>query len=248
MKNHTTFAAVTLIVLAVISSCSPIIYSPIDDVAPVLDKQGEGEVGMSMSIPNDFASIFSSGGNPSVQLAAAYSPLSNIGVFGKYNGEIAIDNKIRSGTLGVGFYQYFEERFLFQAYVIGGRERSQLANLDLDATRYALDFNRNSLGIQPGIIYINGIVELGLTCTYKQNWYRNIVLEDIGNPINPIVIPDQQQFLEPALSLSLIGGPLKLNIKYGQSFLVDDNIFEDNPNAYFSFGVNYVFQQLEKSN
>ena len=118
MKNHTTFAAVTLIVLAVISSCSTIIYSPIDDVAPVLDKQGEGEVGMSMSIPNDFASIFSTGGNPSVQFTGAYSPLSNVGVFGKYNVELAIDNRIRSGTLGVSFYQYFEEKFLFQACLL----------------------------------------------------------------------------------------------------------------------------------
>ncbi len=241
MKNHTTFSILSIIILALISSCSPIIYSPIDDVAPVLDQQGEGEIGVSMSIPNDFASIFSSGGNPSAQVTGAYSPLSNVGVFGKYNAELAIDNSIRSGTLGVGFYQYFEEKFLFQAYVIGGHESSQLDNIDFEAIRYRLDFNRNSFGIQPGIIYISGIVELGLTCTYKQNWYRNIVLEDIGNPINPIIIPDQQQFLEPALSLSLVSGPLKLNFKYGRTYLVDNNVFEDNPNAYSSFGISYAF-------
>jgi len=210
-----SISGLALMTLLFLSSCSNVFYNPIDELAPILENEGEAQLGIGISGHNPLLSIFSRGSNPSIQVNAASSPLQRLGIYGKYSHQPSISDKVDSGLFGIGYYEHLNDRFQFQFYGLTGIESRQFQGDD----ETFLSLTKKSFGIQPGFNYFNNILGISLTTTIKRVWNKNLS----GSRLWRYEIPDYLNYIEPTLSFFIKTRVVQLDLRINRSFVLEQN-------------------------
>ncbi len=172
MKNQTTLA-LAVIITAFISSCAPAIYSPITEVVPTIEQQGDLIIKGAVSFSNPGVSLFTNGEQTAGQLSATYGLSEKVGAHAEYSRSLSNRDKRKTFSLGIGHLKQLSEHSRFQIYLNAGK-----GMMDYDSENDFLNIDKSAdfvfASLQPKYSVLNKNFEIYMATNFKNMRYSHI--------------------------------------------------------------------------
>ena len=235
--------------------CTPCYYAPNAHNVPLLHEKGQGTGSFSVQF-----GPLTTGLN--VQGALAVS--NHVGILGNYNHyanrnntseedeEYGTKSKCNMGELGVGYFQPFKDKFVFEAYAGFGGSR-----INTDYSDYWVGNGTSSIGtttffVQPSIGFYKKNICLAFSTRFRTLTFRDAKTssdldEYVKDDMNILDRHSAFAFIEPAFTLRTGGEKVKFQFQVGWSVLLSETyLFEHDP-MNFNFGIVFCLPGKGKS-
>lgn len=195
------FFLFSLTIPFVLSSCSPVYYSPNTQNVPLLSQAKEYNISVS-------------GNKNALELQASVSPINHLGI--QLNGGYAIPQYMSNGNYGrgylidggIGYYKAmgFDQNFVFETYAIGGIGHAYNSFVYKDSLTPGgfTSTNLARYGVQPIFGYKSKYIDIAVSSRFVGLTYFNSTGNLIFNGQRQIDYLDVHQnsfLIEPAFTL-----------------------------------------------
>lgn len=226
--------------LLALCACSPKYYVPNTQHIAMIDRKGK-------------TSLTVAGNEDQGEFQAAYGVGDRIGlmtdgaVYFPQNDENGNGGSGNMVNLGVGYYKQFENKILFDTYIIGGfgKMKNHLPTTldDHPNTTGKISANVYRFGLQPSLSYNSDYFSLSGSARFVNLVYDNISGDLIYKKRNQMDYLHQNRnsfLIEPAITLRAGLPNAKLQLQYLYSFNLSNSSFRQ-ARSLISIGANFNF-------
>ena len=201
----------------ILTSCSPLYYSPNAHNVPLLSQKGEASLNLSLSGGDDVTNA--------VEIQGAYAVAKNIALLGNFYTARGNEPDYGSGKgslleVGAGYFKPFSPKFIFEAYAGGGlggvTNFYNPDKLNYSRLRFTKFFIQPAFGFESRYFDITLSLRTARLNYHAFNFTETARVEDLTN-IQNIKNQPTYYLLEPALTLRGGFSNLKIQIQLVKS-------------------------------